>query len=223
MKLYHFLSEKWALEALEKQVIKVSKYDDLNDPFELLAMSLKDKVSRKVMVENKRKINRTLRLLCFSKRWKSPLLWGHYADKHTGIALEFEIPDSDVHPITYQKDRSSLDLHALMDKRDEAAKLEMLKMYTTKYSDWSYEEEYRVQFTEEEFLSKGYHDFVTIGNHLNITGLVLGPLNSTSRDTIERVLPASKEVTVTTTRIAFKSFDVVHQKLKPPYKLVGKG
>ncbi|MCU7852828.1 MAG: DUF2971 domain-containing protein [Candidatus Thiodiazotropha sp. (ex Monitilora ramsayi)] len=223
MKLYHFLSEKWALEALEKQVIKVSKYDDLNDPFELLVMSLEDKVARSVMQENKRKINEILRILCFSKRWRNPLLWGHYADKHSGIALEFEIPSSNAHPITYEKDRSSLDLHALMDKRDEAAKLEMFKMYTTKYSDWSYEEEYRVQFTKEEFFTKGEHDFVRLNNGLNITGLVLGPLNSTSRDKIERSIPVGKKITVTTTRIAFQSFDVVYQKQKPPYKLVGKG
>ena len=221
MKLYHFLPEKWALEALEKQVIKVSKYDDLNDPFELLAMSLEDKVSRSVMQENKRKINKILRILCFSKRWKNPLLWGHYADKHTGIALEFEIPSSHAQPITYAKDRSSLDLHALMSKGDEAAKLEMFKMYTTKYSDWSYEEEYIVQFTKEECLTKGGHDFVKLDDNLSITGLVLGPLNSTSKDKIERALPAGKEITVTTTRIAFRSFDVTYQKQNPPYKLVG--
>lgn len=223
MKLYHFLSEKWALEALETQSIKVSKYDDLNDPFELLAMSLGDKVSRSVILENKRKINEKLRILCFSKRWKNPLLWGHYASKHTGIALEFEVPSSDAHPITYEKDRSSLDLHALMDKRDEAAKIEMFKMYTTKYSDWSYEEEYRAQFTKEEYFAKDDHDFIKLGNGINITGLVLGPLNTTGRDKIEKSIPVGKEITVTTTRIAFQSFDVVHQKQKPPYILVGKG
>lgn len=219
MKLYHFLSEKWALEALEKQFIKVSKYDDLNDPFELLAMSLEDKVSRTVMLENKRKINEKLRILCFSKSWKNPLLWGHYADNHRGIALELEVPSKDAHPITYEEDRSSLDLHALMDKRDEAAKREMFKMYTTKYSDWSYEEEYRVQFLREECFTKGEHDFVKLGNNLRVTGLVLGPLNSTSKEKLVSSLPEGKEIIVTTTRIAFQSFDVVHQKQKPPYKL----
>lgn len=121
MKLYHFLSEKWALEALKKQRIKVSRYEDLNDPFELMAMSLEDKVSRKVMRETKSKINKVLRILCCSKSWKSPLLWGHYAEKHTGIALVLEVPDTSVKDITYAKNRASLDLHALMNRADERA------------------------------------------------------------------------------------------------------
>lgn len=221
MKLYHFLSEKWALEALEKQTIRVSKYDDLNDPFELLAMSLEDKVSRSVMQENKKKVNDVLRILCLSEGWKNPLLWGHYADKHRGIALELEVPSTSAQPITYEPDRSSLDLHALMDQRDEKAKIEMFKMYTTKFSDWSYEEEYRVQFEKGECFTVDGNDFVNLDEDLKLTGLILGPLNNTDTDTIIGCAPPSNEITVTTTRIAFQSFDVVYQKQKPPFKVIG--
>jgi Protein of unknown function (DUF2971) len=221
MKLFHFLSQKWALEALKTQTLKVSKYDDLNDPFELLAMSLDDRVSRTVMNEAKQKINSELRILCCSKRWISPLLWGHYADKHKGIALEFEIPTSSVQEIRYEKDRASIDLNALMKSANNAAKIEMLKMYTTKYNLWSYEEEARIQFTKHQLIRKGDFDFINLGGEVKITGLVLGPLNNITKNNIQEFVPPGQEFTVTTTRIAFKSFNVVHQKQKALYKLTG--
>jgi plasmid maintenance system antidote protein VapI len=221
MKLYHFLSEKWALEALKGQQLKVSKYEDLNDPFELLAMSLGDKFSRTVMKETKTKINKILRILCCSKRWASPLLWGHYAEKHTGIALALEVPEETVQEITYEKDRTSLDIHALMKAADENAKLEMFKMFTTKYEQWTYEEEARIQFSEEDYFRKGNHDFINLGQDIKLVGLILGPLNKTKREVIQNHIPPSLSVEVTTTRIAFQAFDVVHQKRGSPYTLHG--
>ena len=221
MKLYHFLSEKWALEALKSQQLKVSKYEDLNDPFELLAMSLGDKVSRTVMKETKNKINEILRILCCSKRWASPLLWGHYAEKHTGIALVLDVSEETVQEITYAKDRTSLDIHALMNAADENVKLEMFKMFTTKYEQWSYEEEARIQFSKEECFRKGNHDFIDLDQDIKLVGLILGPLNKTKREVIQKHIPSGLSVEVTTTRIAFQAFDVVHQQRVPPYILHG--
>lgn len=222
MKLYHFLSEKWALEAVRTQIIKVSKYDELNDPFELLAMSLEDKASRVVMKETKEKINKILRILCCSKYWDSPLLWGHYADKHKGIALELEVPRSLAQKVKYSKNRTAIDLRALMKKADNSAKLEMLEMYMTKYDQWSYENEYRIKFMKSECVTKGKFDFIHLNSDIKITGLVLGPLNDTPKEKIENNIPIGKEIKITTTRVAFRSFNIVHQQKIPPYKLVGK-
>lgn len=219
MEIYHFLPEKWALEALDKQRLKVSKFNDLNDPFELMAMSMGDKFSRSFLSELKDKLNDKLRLLSCSKGWSSPLLWGHYADKHKGIALRLEVPSSSATSVTYAKDRTEIDIYALMEKRDEKAKQVMFEMFTTKYDQWSYEEEVRVQFESSEIFSEGEFDFYAIGDDINITGLVLGPLNSTSAALIEKNIPCGKEVEVITTRIAFRSFNVVHQKQKPPYRI----
>ncbi|MCT8985957.1 hypothetical protein [Shewanella phaeophyticola] len=127
------MSSEYALDALKNQEIKVSKFNDLNDPFELMAMSLEDKLSRKVLVELKEKLNKKLRLLSCSKSWSSPLLWGHYADKHKGIALKLEVPDDHAVPVIYSPDRSSIDLHRLMRDRDDSAKQELFKMFVTKY------------------------------------------------------------------------------------------
>lgn len=221
MEIYHFLPEQWALEALNKQRLKVSRFNDLNDPFELMAMSLEDKFSRSFLLELKEKLNDKLRLLSCSRDWSSPLLWGHYADKHKGIALRLEVNSNWATNVTYAKDRTQLDISALMQKREEKAKQIMFQMLTTKYEQWAYEKEVRLQLEASDVFSEGEFDFYALGEDINITGLVLGPLNSTSTALIEENLPFGKEVEVITTRIAFRSFNVVHQKQKPPYHISG--
>jgi len=37
VRLFHFLSARHALQAINKQRIKIAKYSEMNDPFELMA------------------------------------------------------------------------------------------------------------------------------------------------------------------------------------------
>jgi len=46
MKVCHFLSARWAEDDLARQRLKISRFDDLNDPFELLSPNLKDPAIR---------------------------------------------------------------------------------------------------------------------------------------------------------------------------------
>lgn len=43
--------------------------------------------------------NKNKGLLCFSDNWKSPVMWAHYAAKHHGICLGFDVPDSGPDPL----------------------------------------------------------------------------------------------------------------------------
>lgn len=222
MKLFHFLPEKWALEAVKNQRIKVSRYSDFNDPFELTAMSLDDKFDRTVVIENKKKIDRILRVLCCSGSWQSPLLWAHYGDKHKGIALELEVPNNAAEAISYRKSREKIDLDELFSKADEEAKRRFFKLCNTKYIEWGYEDEYRIQFTENDFYTDGEHDFYDLGKDIKVTGFVLGALNkSFSPDMLSPLIPKRSSITVTTTRTAFKSFNIVRRRDKPKYTVHG--
>ncbi|PKH28468.1 DUF2971 domain-containing protein [Shewanella sp. ALD9] len=222
MKLFHFLPEVWALEAINKQRLKISKYSDFNDPFELTAMSLGDRIDRRLINESKRKLDEKLRVLCCSASWNSPLLWGHYGDKHKGVALELEVPDKAAEAISYRKSREQVDLGDLFSQRDEESKRRFFKLCNTKYIEWGYEDEYRVQFTQEDFYSEGDHDFYDLGTEIKITGIVLGALNKTlTKSKVHDVLPQGHVISVTTTRTAFTSFNIVHRKDKPVYKVQG--
>ena len=46
MRLYHFTLAKHALSNIQNRWLKIAEINQLNDPFELLAMNLRDKVQR---------------------------------------------------------------------------------------------------------------------------------------------------------------------------------
>ena len=222
MKLFHILPEQWALEAIKKQRLKVSRYSDFNDPFELTAMVLDDKFDRTVINENKKKLDEIIRVLCCSASWNSPLLWGHYGDKHKGVALELEVPDSAAEAISYRKTREKVDLETLFSNRDEEAKRRFFKLCNTKYIEWGYEDEYRIQFTEEDFYTDNGHDFYDLGDQIKIKGVVIGALNKTlTESAIRASLPKGHKISVTTTRTAFRSFNIVQRKDKPIFTVIG--
>lgn len=91
MKLYHFINAHYGLAAIRDQRIKLSTYDDLNDPFELYAATLNDCEIRETFYQLKNNLSKVMGLLCCSKSWSNSLLWSHYADRHKGIALVLEV------------------------------------------------------------------------------------------------------------------------------------
>jgi hypothetical protein len=101
MLLYHLLSSQYALDDLRKGRIKISKFSDLNDPFELLATELPEKATRQIFSRWRKQIASTRGVICFSRSWDNPVLWSHYGDKHRGIALGFEVSDPIVEQVRY--------------------------------------------------------------------------------------------------------------------------
>ena len=126
-------------------------------------MVLDDKFQRTVINENKKKLDEIIRVLCCSASWDSPLLWGHYGDKHKGVALELEVPDCAAEAISYRKTREKVDFETLFTNRDDEAKRRFFKISNTKYIEWGYEDEYRIQFSEGNFYSDNGHDFYKLG------------------------------------------------------------
>ena len=114
MRAYHLLSKQYALQALQNQRLKVARFDDMNDPFELLAADLSDRRVQRAFVKWKKQTSPNTGLLCFSLGWTNPLLWSHYADRHHGVALEFEIDDGYVVPVRYADSRLKLNVPSIM-------------------------------------------------------------------------------------------------------------
>lgn len=88
MRVYNSLAAQWAeRRSRAKGRIKISRFDDLNDPFELLAAQLRSKDVRKAFGALRDHMCANRGVLCFSRGWHNPLLWSHYGDKHRGICL----------------------------------------------------------------------------------------------------------------------------------------
>lgn len=208
MKAFHFLSTKYALETIEKLRIKVSRLDDLNDPFELYALELSNKKHRQAFRAWKKDVAQKTGLLCFSKSWGNPLLWSHYADRHKGVALEFEIPNEFINEISYFPERLVLDI----DKKLSVSGLDekdVQCLLTTKFKHWEYENEVRVFLRISECIPENGLWFYGIGNEIKLVGIVYGPLCQLLERDIASRLSKGKTLSLTKARLAFKTFSVV--------------
>ena len=95
MRAYKFLDETFGLKTLTEKRLKISTLEDLNDPFELIPFDLRNREVRVAVKNTREQLARTRGMLCFSATWSDPVLWAHYANKHKGICIGFEIPDDD--------------------------------------------------------------------------------------------------------------------------------
>jgi hypothetical protein len=213
MRVYHYLSKEYGLQALEKQRLKVGRIKELNDPFELLAAELSNRGDRRRFLEWKNETSRNIGFLCFSRHNKNPLLWSHYADKHRGVALEIEVDDQLAVPVQYRRSRIKLDIPKIMSSGGFSANLAE-QLGSTKSNHWSYEEEVKVPISLKDCQSEGNLFFEPIGNGLKIISITAGPLCELDSNEVKCRLAKGKEIVLHYARIAFRSFDVVSNRAK---------
>ena len=109
MRLYHFTNEKYGLEDLREKHLKVARISDLNDPTEFLAADLSNEEFRRATESMKESFSNDHGILCFSENWRSLMQWAHYADKHKGLCLGFDIPSHVLMKINYSEKRLPAD------------------------------------------------------------------------------------------------------------------
>ena len=139
MLCYRFIDARYGLEALSKRQLKISRIAGLNDPFELLGTKLSDQNMRRAFLGMKNDLDRNYGLLCFSRHWTNPVMWSHYSDRHRGLCLGFNIPDTHLLRVTYVSKR--LTTAKIIVKNNSMQ--EMQKLLCTKFKHWQYEDEAR--------------------------------------------------------------------------------
>ena len=79
---------------------------------------------------------------CFSERNDALLMWSHYADEHRGLCIGYNLHDLiknyNCFPVIYS-DEMPQGKELGLNKTDS-----LMKYILTKYSDWSYEKEWRI-------------------------------------------------------------------------------
>ena len=108
----------------------------------------------KTIIDNCRNlINRNQRVLCLSKNKDSILMWSHYAQNHTGIAIGFDKNYRFIKnacEIQYSENPQNIEGRILKDLcANNQAKNEYVALLLTKYIDWQYENEVRCFFSTE--------------------------------------------------------------------------
>lgn len=210
MRLYHFTSEKYGLLALEQRRLKIARIDELNDPFELLGWNLRDKDVRAKLRRWKRDRNAEFGMLCFSRKWSHPLLWGHYADKHKGMAIGFDVPDDDSYsPVDYHPKRFPISLNSPFGESD------LKRLLMSKFTAWRYETEYRCFLRLSGRTPEGGLYFEPFSDRLKVAEVIIGDRCGISRTRLAEALgPDHAHVKSFKARPAFGSFTVVQNRNK---------
>ena len=220
MRAYHFLSEEHALLALRNQRLKVATLNELNDPFELLAGDLADRSMRQSFQKWKQNVSKNLGLLSFSQSWHNPLLWSHYANRHHGVTLQFDLDDDIVVPIKYRKTRMPIDLDKIRLAGGFSAEMAE-DLATTKSPHWAYEKEVRIFVSLSDCVYEDTYWFEKFGPQLYVSGILCGPLSNLSALKISKSLPKGHSIDVRWTRLAFRSFRVVANRSKKTKVVTG--
>jgi hypothetical protein len=211
MRVFHFVNEQYGLDDLRKRRLKIATLRELNDPFELFAISFKAPAVRQAFQVMKAELSKTRGLLCFSRNWHNPVQWSHYADRHRGLCLGFDVPDEKVGLVSYSGKRVAVEIDKLtapklLDERTATS------LFLTKYSHWRYENEVRAFVTLEHRDPKTNLYFAEFSDRLKLMEVIVGATSTITRATIQDALGTlASTIPAMKARLAFKSFRVVRQ------------
>jgi hypothetical protein len=216
-RVYHLTTAEHAISDIALGRLKLARFSDLNDPFELIAANFREREIRKVIRGFKSAFDAQTGLLSFSEDWVEPLLWSHYAARHRGICLGFNVPKNLLESVTYQDDRLRAELDKLgADPLQLPADLQQA-LRCTKYRRWDYECEYRRFVGLDSAVPEGRLHFVPFGPELELAEVILGTECVLSidavRDTVRGRYP---NAVVFKARLEFKGFHIVPQESSVP-------
>lgn len=209
MRLYHSLNAEYGLLNIRHRRLKIGRINELNDPFEFLGVATKSASLRRRYQRLKDGLNDYMGLVCFSANWNNPVQWGHYADRHRGICLGFEV-SAQAHKVTYVSERL-LARPSAMKIEGPKAEAHVTEILTTKFEHWSYEDEYRL-FPQLRDQDPSGHYFIEFDDQVALREVIVGHRSTISRDDIAQALGSLQpQVTSYKARLAFRSFNVVRQ------------
>ena len=184
MKVYKYLSAKYALEYLRTKMLKVATLEDVNDPNEWIPYLQNETdgsdylADPKLRVAFKNQWGHKFGFISFSTQMDNSILWAHYGDKFKGIVLEFEIgPSASVFPVRYQSTRYLIN-KAELGKVSDCDQLQ--QFIAQKDSVWAHESEWRILIgladCQIHVTESGDPIYLAgMGKGICLSGVVLGP------------------------------------------------
>lgn len=211
--LYHVTSADFGISNIALGRIKVARFAELNDPFELTAASFKLEHVRKAILEFKKDLNSKTGLLCFSADWINPVLWGHYGAKHTGICLGFDVKRDQIKKVEYIKERIDTKFASGAPPTMQDAE----QLLYSKFHHWQYEEEYRLLVSLANAIAEGSLYFVPFEPELRLSEVILGAQCNISLADVQKLTKLLHPQAVTyKSRLADKYFNIVPDEASVP-------
>ena len=123
MIVYRYFNEQFGLMALQQTQWKIGRLLELNDPLDCQPTLIRK--GQALLAEDSPFIRDTyewLGILCYSALIDDPVIWSHYADRHRGMALGFELPTDELLKVEYPADDARAPLE--YDKLEQLASVE---------------------------------------------------------------------------------------------------
>lgn len=150
--LFKYMNADTAKKVLENKTIRHSSPSTFNDPYDANPpyKFANKNLSEDALEKLKKSLNdytRNSYILSLSKKNDDLLMWGHYANCHKGIVLEFQ-PKFVKHAkeIKYCNKIAEIDLNTcdIEAKKNQKLKKALNVLFQTKHECWCYEEEKRI-------------------------------------------------------------------------------
>ncbi|MEE1655010.1 DUF2971 domain-containing protein [Microvirga sp. CF3062] len=199
------------MDDIKKRHLKVARVHDLNDPFEF-EVATADRGVRRAFRAVKDWLHESIGILCFSRDWNDPVQWAHYADRHRGICLGFDIPREQLDTVIYSETLTEPS-EALLQEAGNDRWEHFKQIISTKYIHWQYEKEERVYVDlRREEPDKDGHHFTDFSDEISLKEIIVGHRSTLTRDELKDALgDLASQVSLCKARLAFKSYTVVPQ------------
>ncbi len=209
---YHLCPSEYAISNIVFSRLKVGQISDLNDPFELLAYQKGGK--HQTFLDYRKEFDHSSGLLCFSEDWTDPVLWSHYAAKHSGMCLGFDIDRSLVlRKVSYRTERLGRRVGSLPAESPLPVEIDQELaglLMTTKFSSWSYEREWRVILSLQDTIEEKSLRFYPVGKLIRLAEVIIGDTCSIPWEQVRAVVKKHHpDASVIRARLADLSFNVV--------------
>jgi hypothetical protein len=204
VRLYHLCSSHYAIENIRKKRLKVCTVSECNDPFELSVFTSERGGKQTQIDEFKARIAKRYGIVCFSEDWLNPVYWSHYANRHRGIALGFDVAADIALRVQYQNNRVAF-------PRIKTTDIELVgALFSVKFSTWSYERERRIILDLEGARAENGIFFQDFGPDLVLREVILGALCSEDVQNMRSLVnDFQPDVHTYKATLATGSFDVV--------------
>ena len=143
MRLYYMTSARWAEVILRERRLKLSRFHEANDPFELNLIDSRDPSRRKIVQMIAKYHDEHTGMICFCAGWDNPMMWAHHADKHAGVCLGFDVEEHLVSTVEYTDKKIDVEFGDHLPRHGLSIEL-LNKVLTTKSMAWISEQERRV-------------------------------------------------------------------------------
>lgn len=213
---YYMTSTKWAEVILKERRLKLSRFYEANDPFELNLIDSRDRSRRKIVKMIEKYHNERTGMICFGAAWDNPMMWAHYADKHAGVCLGFEVEDKLLSTVDYTDQKIGVEFGAHLPNHGLSTEL-LKKVLTTKSTAWTSEQERRALAELETPDPKNGLYYTDFGPQVQLRAVIIGyRCEWTTAKVVDLLGQVAVPVRISKARPAFGRFAMVEQRQVKP-------